>query len=209
MFINTYNTQNVYKQRGLIMMTKRKTLPDILTDEEAKRLIEIPNKRYYTGLRNKALITLMINTGLRVSEVTKLKTNHVDLNSRSLKVVNGKGHKDRNLIIPEHTAELLKQWNKKRSQGEYLFNTKEGKQLKVRYLQAMIKRYSTRAKIDKNIYPHTLRHTFATNFYRQTKDIETLRKLLGHSDISTTQIYITLANIDVENAMNNYREIAI
>ena len=194
---------------GFIMMTTRKQLPDILTDQEAKRLIEIPNKRYYTGLRNKALITLMINTGLRVSEVTKLKTNHVDLNSRSLKVVNGKGHKDRNLIIPEHTAELLKQWNKKRSQGEYLFNTKEGKQLKVRYLQAMIKRYSYRAKIDKNIYPHTLRHTFATNFYRQTKDIETLRKLLGHSDISTTQIYITLANIDVENAMNNYREIAI
>ena len=194
---------------GFIMMTTRKQLPDILTDEEAKRLIEIPNKRYYTGLRNKALITLMINTGLRVSEVTKLKTNHVDLNSRSLKVVNGKGHKDRNLIIPEHTAELLKQWNKKRSQGEYLFNTKEGKQLKVRYIQAMIKRYSVRATIDKNIYPHTLRHTFATNFYRQTKDIETLRKLLGHSDISTTQIYITLANIDVENAMNNYREIAI
>lgn len=193
---------------GFIMMTTRKQLPDILTDQEAKRLIEIPNKRYYTGLRNKALITLMINTGLRVSEVTKLKTNQVDLNSRSLKVVNGKGHKDRNLIIPEHTAELLKQWNKKRSQGDYLFNTKEGKQLQVRYIQAMVKRYSYRAKIDKNIYPHTLRHTFATNFYRQTKDIETLRKLLGHSDISTTQIYITLANIDVENAMNNYREIA-
>lgn len=190
------------------MMTTRKKLPDILTDQEAKRLIEIPNKRYYTGLRNKAMITLMINTGLRVSEVTNLKTNQVDLNSRSLKVVNGKGHKDRNLIIPEHTAELLKQWNKKRSQGDYLFNTKEGKQLQVRYIQAMIKRYSNRAGIDKNIYPHSLRHTFATNFYRQTKDIETLRKLLGHSDISTTQIYISLANIDVENAMNNYREIA-
>ena len=188
-------------------MARRNKLPDILTDEEAKRLIEIPNKRYYTGLRNKALITLMINTGLRVSEVTNLKNNHVDLISRSLKVVNGKGHKDRNLIIPEHTAELLKQWNKKRSRGDYLFNTKEGKQLQVRYLQAMIKRYSVRAGVDKNIYPHSLRHTFATNFYRQTKDIETLRKLLGHSDISTTMLYISLANIDVENAMNNFREI--
>ena len=188
-------------------MTTRKKLPDILTDEEARRLIDIPNKRYYTGLRNKAMITLMINTGLRVSEVTNLKTNQVDLNSRSLKVVNGKGHKDRNLIIPGKTAELLKQWNKKRLQGDYLFNTKEGKQLQVRYIQAMIKRYSNRAGIDKNIYPHSLRHTFATNFYRQTKDIETLRKLLGHSDISTTMIYISLANIDVENAMNSYREI--
>jgi len=191
-------------------MTKRKKLPDILTDEEAKRLIAIPNKRYYTGLRNKAMITLMLNTGPRVSEVVNLKTNNIDLNSRSLKVVNGKGHKDRNLIIPVKTTEILKQWNKKRAGGinHYFFTTKEGKQLQVRYIQAMIKRYSERARIDKNIYPHTLRHTFATNFYRQTKDIETLRKLLGHSDISTTQIYVTLANIDVENAMNNYREIA-
>ena len=192
------------------MMARRNKLPDILTDEEARRLIDIPNKRYYTGLRNKAMITLMVNTGLRVSEVANLKTNNIDLNRRSLKVVNGKGHKDRNLIIPEKTAELLKQWTKKRAGGiqHYLFNTKDGKQLQVRYIQAMIKRYSVRARIDKNIYPHSLRHTFATNFYRQTKDIETLRKLLGHSDISTTQIYVTLANIDVENAMNNYREIA-
>ena len=191
------------------MMTTRKTLPDILTDEEAKRIIEIPNKRYYTGLRNKAMITLMLNTGLRVSEVTDLKTNSIDLNKRSLKVVNGKGGKDRNLIIPDKTAELLKQWTKKRTEGtgHYLFNTKEGKQLSREYIFMMIKRYTTRAGIDKNIYPHSLRHTFATSFYKQTKDIETLRKLLGHSDISTTQIYVTLANIDVENAMNNFREI--
>ena len=189
------------------MMSTRKTLPDILTDEEAKRIIEIPNKRYYTGLRNKAMITLMLNTGLRVSEITNLKTNSIDLGTRALKVVNGKGHKDRNLKIPEKTAELIKLWLKNKAGKTYLFTTKEGEQLKVRYIQAMIKRYSVRAGINKNIYPHTLRHTFATNFYRQTKDIETLRKLLGHSDISTTQIYVTLANIDVENAMNNFREI--
>jgi len=190
-------------------MSTRKTLPDILTDEEAKRIIEIPNKRYYTGLRNKAMITLMLNTGLRVSEVADLKTNSIDLNKRSLKVVNGKGGKDRNLIIPDKTAELLKQWTKKRTEGtgHYLFNTLKGGQLSREYIFMMIKRYSTRAEINKNIHPHTLRHTFATSFYKQTKDIETLRKLLGHSDISTTQIYVTLANIDVENAMNNFREI--
>jgi len=190
-------------------MSTRKTLPDILTDEEAKRIIEIPNKRYYTGLRNKAMITLMLNTGLRVSEVTDLRTNNIDLSKRALKVVNGKGGKDRNLIIPDKTAELLKQWTKKRTEGtgHYLFNTQKGGQLSREYIFMMIKRYTTRAGIDKNIYPHTLRHTFATSFYKQTKDIETLRKLLGHSDISTTQIYVTLANIDVENAMNNFREI--
>lgn len=191
------------------MMTTRKKLPDILTDEEAKRLIDIPNKRYYTGLRNKAIITLMLNAGLRVSEITDLKKENIDLKNRSLKVVNGKGHKDRNLIIPEKTAELLKQWNKKSAGNieRYYFNTRDGKPLSREYIFMMIKRYVGRARISKHVYPHTLRHTFATNFYRQTKDIETLRKLLGHSDISTTQIYVTLANIDVENAMNNFREI--
>ncbi|MHB8280375.1 MAG: tyrosine-type recombinase/integrase, partial [Candidatus Humimicrobiaceae bacterium] len=62
------------------------------------------------------------------------------------------------------------------------------------------------AGITKNISPHTLRHTYATEYYKQTKDIETLRRILGHADISTTTIYITLANIDVENGMNQFIE---
>jgi len=69
----------------------------------------------------------------------------------------------------------------------------------------MIKRYSKKAGIVKNISPHTLRHTYATEYYRQTKDIETLRRILGHADISTTTIYITLANIDVEKGMKSFK----
>ena len=192
----------------LKMMTTRKTLPDILNDEEAKRLIDLPNKRYFTGLRNKAIIALMLNTGLRVSEIANLKTNSIDLANRTLKVVNGKGHKDRNIDeIGPQTIELLKQWIKKRAGGPYLFHKKDTRPLRREDIFLFVTRYAKRAGIDKHVYPHTLRHTFATNFYRQTKDIETLRKLLGHSDISTTQIYVTLANIDVKNAMKNYREI--
>ena len=70
----------------------------------------------------------------------------------------------------------------------------------------MVGRYAKKASIGKNVTPHTLRHTFGTFFYRQTKDIETLRKILGHADISTTQIYVTLANIDVENGMKMFQE---
>jgi site-specific recombinase XerD len=69
----------------------------------------------------------------------------------------------------------------------------------------MVKRYATKAGITKKISPHILRHTFATEFYRQTKDIETLRRILGHSDISTTTIYITLANIEVETSMKSFK----
>ncbi len=193
------------------MIAKRNKIPEILADEELKKLLSIPNKRYYTGLRNKAMLTLMANIGLRVSEVINLNTKDIDLVKRNLKVVNGKYCKDRLLRIPqepESVMEILRQWNKKRLKGKYFFNTSKGKQLQVRYIQAMVTRYMKKAKLNKAITPHTFRHTFATNFYRQTKDIETLRKLLGHSDISTTQIYVTLANIDVENAMDSFRGIA-
>jgi integrase/recombinase XerD len=70
----------------------------------------------------------------------------------------------------------------------------------------MVVRYGNKAGINKKISPHTLRHTYATEYYRRTKDIETLKRILGHSDISTTTIYITLANIEVENGMKSFKE---
>jgi len=194
--------------RGQEMRTKAKKLPVVLNDMELKKLIAIPNKRYYTGQRNKAMIVAMANLGLRVSEVVNLKKDNIDLTSRKLRVVNGKYSKDRDLIIGPVTAEVLREWDKRRKGGDYFFNTSKGKKLQTRYIQAMVARYAERAGIKKKVTPHTLRHTFATNFYRQTKDIETLRSLLGHSDISTTQIYVTLANIDIENAMNSFREVS-
>jgi len=191
------------------MIAKRNKLPTVLNKEEVLSLLKMPNTRYKNGIRNKAILSLMVNTGLRVSEVSGLKENDINLKEGKLRVVDGKGLKDRDLVIGnKQTLELIRQYNKIRPKSSYFFTSleqgNEGKQISVRYLQAMVKRYSQRAKIKKNVSPHTLRHTFATEFYRQTKDIETLRKILGHSDISTTQIYVTLANIDVEKAMNNF-----
>jgi len=191
------------------MIAKRKKLPITLNKQEVKSLLEIPNKRYKNGKRNKAIISLMANTGLRVSEVAGLKVKDINIKEGKLRVINGKGSKDRDLTIGNKQAlELLKEYGKIRPKSDFFFTSLEqdnaGKQLAIRYLQTMIKSYSLRAKIQKNVSPHSLRHTFATEFYRETKDIETLRKILGHSDISTTQIYVTLANIDVEKAMNNF-----
>jgi len=191
------------------MIAKRNKLPVVLDKKEVTSLLEIPNKRYKNGKRNKAILSLMVNTGLRVSEVSGLKNKDINIKEGKLRVINGKGSKDRDLTIGnKQTLELLREYNKIRPKGDYFFISLEqdntGKQLAIRYLQTMVKSYSLRAKIQKNVSPHSLRHTFATEFYRETKDIETLRKILGHSDISTTQIYITLANIDVEKAMNNF-----
>lgn len=190
-------------------ITKRKKLPVVLELVEAERLIKQPNKRYPTGKRNIAIMKVMLNMGLRVSEITKLRLGNINLASQRLRVVNGKGGVDRDLIIPTALIDHIKAWKDIRSKNtDYFFTTLEGKQLSTRYLCDMIKRYGKRAKINKVISPHTLRHTFATEYYRQTKDIETLRRILGHADISTTQIYITLANIDVEKGMNGFRIIA-
>ena len=183
----------------------RKKLPVILEPEEAQNLLKQPNKRYPTGLRNKAMMSLMLHCGLRVSEVVNLRPGNINLTKGKLRVECGKGSKDRDLAIPEYLTDLLDSWRKKRSPSDYFFPTLKGKKLSNRYLQQMVKRYAQKAGLNKRISPHTLRHTYATQYYKQTKDIETLRRILGHSDISTTTIYITLANIDVENGMKSFK----
>lgn len=199
------------------MNHRRKKLPIILEDREVSRLFKVPNRRYISGLRNKAILYLMLYCGLRVSEVANLKPSDVNLTEYKLNIIGGKGGVDRNLTIPEIIVSLLKEWKDRKPKGtEYFFTTlkeiregkfacKPGRKLAVRNIQFMIKRYAERAGIDKRISPHTLRHTYATQYYKQTKDIETLRQILGHSDISTTTIYITLANIDVENGMKSFK----
>jgi len=200
---------------------RRKKLPVILEPEEVENLMRIPNKRYLSGKRNLAVLSLMLNMGLRVSEVSNLKSGNVNLTDNKLRIVEGKGGVDRDLIIPFYTAELLKEWKKFKPKSEWFFttikdvkdrgrfNTKKGNQFKIKNIQVMVKKYSKRAKIKKNISPHTLRHTFGTTFIRQGGNVMSLKKILGHSDISTTQIYITLALKDVKEAMSKFEEFKI
>ena len=123
----------------------RKKLPVILEPEEAQNLIKQPNKRYPTGLRNKAIISLMLHCGLRVSEVINLRPGSINLTKEKLRVESGKGAKDRDLAIPEYITDLLEGWRKKRPTGNFFFSTLKGKKLSVRYLQQMIKRYAQKA----------------------------------------------------------------
>ncbi len=186
--------------------TPRKTkLPIVLEPEEVQKLIKQPNKRYPTGLRNKAIISLMLHCGLRLSEITDLKPGSINLTKGKLRIESGKGNKDRDLAIPDYLIDLLNTWRKIKPKSSYFFPTLQGNKLSPRYIQQMVKRYSQKAGIIKNVSPHTLRHTYATQYYKQTKDIETLRRILGHTDISTTTIYITLANIDVETGMKSFK----
>jgi len=185
--------------------TQKNKLPVVLEPEEAQNLLKQPNKRYPTGLRNKTIMSLMLHCGLRLSETCNLRPGNINLSKGKLRVVSGKGNKDRDLAIPDYLIDLLNTWRKKRPKSNWFFPTLKGKKISNRYIQQMVKRYSKKAGITKNISPHTLRHTYATQYYKQTKDIETLRRILGHSDIGTTTIYITLANIDVETGMKSFK----
>lgn len=200
-------TQNI---QNLKYKIKNKKLPTILKPEEVSKLLSIPNKRFISGLRNKAILRLMLSIGLRVSEIVNLKPGDLNLTLMKLRIVNGKGGVDRDIIIPEFIIDLQKEWKEKKPSGtSYFFTTSSGNKLNRVYIYNMVRNYTKRADINKNVSPHTLRHTFGTNFYRQTKDIETLRRILGHAHIDTTQIYVTLANIDIEKAMNGFKDYTV
>ncbi len=186
-------------------MPTPKKLPETLTEGECIALTSQPKPRYPTGLRDLAMIRLMLNTGLRAAECLNLQVRHVDWMTGKIMVREGKGKRDRTLWVNEDVLILLRTWREKRSaQSDVLFTTLQGNRINDRALRAMVKRRAEKAWIPKDVHPHTLRHTFATEFYRQTKDIRLTQKMLGHADLSTTMIYTHVVDEDAEAAMKGF-----
>jgi len=193
-------------------MAQRKgfKIPEVLTDTEQEALLSQPNPRYPTGERNRALLRLMLDTGLRLSEATALRWRDIDLTTGKLMVRQGKGAKDRTLWIGDEDLDMLRSWRERQAKDiagtpEHVFTTLEGKPISGRYVQAMVKRYTTKAGIEKDIHPHTLRHSFATDLYRQTTNIRLTQKALGHSNLATTQIYTHIVDEELEGALRSFR----
>lgn len=184
-------------------MTRK--LPDPLTTDERTALLAQPNKYCPTGLRNLILLRLMLNAGLRAAEVLGLEPRDIDLTTGRLKVRQGKGRRDRILWLGDDDLHLLRRWQEKRPASQWLLPTLAGKKLQSRYLRQMVKRYGVKAGIQKDIHPHLLRHTMATDLYRQSKDIRLVQRALGHSDLSTTMIYTHIADMDLEAALKALR----
>ena len=172
-----------------------KKIPDILNKEEVERLLGAPSKKKWTGIRDKAILELMYAAGLRVSEVTALKKINVNVESDFVRC-SGKGGKER--IVPIGKAaetaitkylEKVRNDLKKDEKENHLFLSKEGKKLSRQSLWKMIKKYAKEAEIKKHITPHTLRHSFATHLLEGGAELLGVQEMLGHADISTTQIY--------------------
>ena len=194
---------------------RQKKLPNVLNEDEQKKLLAQPNPRYITGQRNHLLLKIFLDSGLRLSEASNLRWQHINLMTGQLKVVEGKGAKDRILWLPEEDLELLKSWKQRQSEKakkplEYIFTAtnknKIGKKLDNRYVQDMVKRYAKKAGIEKNVSPHTCRHTFASDLLRQTKNIRMVQKALGHNQLNTTMIYTHIVDDELESELKNFRK---
>lgn len=189
-------------------MSNRK-IPEFLTKEEQERLINVFNVRYFNSHRNKMMIQLFLASGLRLSEMINLKWNDINLLTGQLKVVQGKGSKDRMLWLSDSTIQLLQDWKQRQTKqlGKvvYVFTNRTGNILKDRDVREMVVTYAGKAGITKTISPHTLRHTFATDLLRDTKNIRLVQKALGHADLSTTMIYTHIVDDELEDALKNFR----
>lgn len=184
-----------------------RSIPQVLTSEERKKLFSQIDPNDVIGLRNLCMLTLMVDNGLRISEVIHLNVQEINWTTGELFVRHGKGNRDRVLYLNNKNLSLLKKWKQIRPiQSHLLFTTLHGSAVYDVYIRQVVKRLTKRAGIEKNIHPHTFRHTFATDLYRYTKDIRLVQKALGHADISTTMIYMHVYDDDLENALRNFRE---
>jgi integrase/recombinase XerD len=170
-------------------------LPNILSIQEVDALIAAPNIKTSDGLRDLAMLELLYATGLRVTELISLKISAVDLGVGYLRTL-GKGAKER--VVPFGDAARIAIENyilrvrpslSKKTQSTDLFLTRRGTSMTRQGFWKILKKYITKAKISGNVSPHTLRHAFATHLLERGADLRSVQQMLGHSDISSTQIY--------------------
>lgn len=170
-----------------------KRLPVFLTVEEAKRLVESPDLSTPQGQRDRALMELLYASGLRVSELVNINIDQINLSMNEIRVW-GKGSKERVVLIGGPAAQALETYiNQGRKEmltgkkNSALFVNRYGERILVRRVQKIISKYGR--GINKNVHPHTLRHTFATHLLDGGADLKVVQELLGHADLSSTQIY--------------------
>ena len=186
----------------LEMPIKAKTLPTYITLEEFKAILaQIPlDNNNPIQYRDHLMIELLYDSGFRISELLNLTLNSIDLNARTIKC-KGKGSKERIVMMGDYAKELLVPYLNeirpkllKDGNSNLLFVSNRGHQVSRVYVFRRVKQYAAQAGITKEISPHTFRHSFATSMLENDADLRTIQTLLGHSDISTTQIYTHVSN---------------
>lgn len=179
---------------------KEKTLPSVLSKDEIKKLIESAETK-----KSKLIMQILYSTGLRVSELVNLKVKDLNLDEKTGMVKQGKGNKDRLLILPEKLIAELQEYVKNHPDNIYVLSDKEP--LTTRNIQKIIKKAAIKANINKKVTPHTLRHSFATHLLEAGTDIRFIQQLLGHENLNTTQIYTHVSTEELKKIRNPLDEL--
>ena len=176
-----------------------RSLPKTLTEDEVDALLNAPNTEESLGHRDRAMLELLYATGLRVSELITLKQSQINFNQGVLRIV-GKGDSERLIPLGDEAQRWLRDFIDGprmeillERQTEYLFPTRRGGRMTRQAFWHIIKRYAKKSGIGKPLSPHSLRHAFATHLLNRGADLRVVQLLLGHSDLSTTQIYTHVA----------------
>ncbi len=161
-----------------------KRVPDVLSMQEVEQVLEAATGRGWQVIRDKAILELFYASGMRVSELSDLKFENIDLDVGFVRCI-GKGSKERIIPIGARAREAVAEY----CSETRLFLSRLGRRISRQSIWKIIKKYARKAGIDKEIKPHTLRHSFATHLLENGADLRSVQEMLGHSDISTTQIY--------------------
>ena len=182
---------------GIKAPKSSKKLPQILSVDQAVRLVDIKDESFL-GIRDHAVLELFYSSGLRLSELTNLNENDINLSDETITVI-GKGNKTRILPIGDMAIKAIKKWLTLRlkfldgsSNNSALFLSKLSKRLTPRAIQYRLKFWAIKQGVPENIHPHLLRHSFASHILQSSHDLRAVQELLGHENISTTQIYTHL-----------------
>ena len=182
---------------GIKAPKSKKLLPQTLSVDQTIKLVDIKDSSFL-GLRDHAILELFYSSGLRLSELVNLNIGDLDFDSGTITVI-GKGQKERVIPFGSFAAKAIKKWleiRKKisvpKSEDQILFLSKTGKKLTSRAIQYRLKYWAIKQGVPENIHPHLLRHSFASHLLQSSQDLRAVQELLGHSNISTTQIYTHL-----------------
>ena len=207
MEINKYTNTNPLTT--IISPKTARKLPKVLSEEEVNKLLDI-NLNNDFDYRNKAMLELMYSSGLRVSELINLTVNDVDLKNSLVRIF-GKGSKERIVPLNDYATEALNNYILyhrpklfKQKENNYLFLNNHGNQMTRQGFFKTLKKIAKEKGIKSELSPHTLRHSFATHLLKYGADLRSIQELLGHSDISTTQIYTHITNEMLEKNYHEY-----
>ena len=179
-------------------------LPVFLNVQEVERLLEAPNSKSLFGQRDRAMLELLYSCGLRVSELINLSYHNINLKDEFIRI-HGKGNKERLLPMGEIAIDYLTKYELnsrpvllKNGQSDSYFLSNRGRAMSRQNFFYIIKDYASKAGIDKPLSPHSLRHAFATHLVQKGADLRSVQLMLGHSDISSTQLYTHIQNAQLK-----------